>query len=435
MSYTGLSLDQAPPLMVPLRFFFTVPVFGLFAACILLWAGPDIFSSRHAPHALAFTHTITLGFICMTMFGAMQQLLPVLVGSSVNSPVLFSTALHSLLSLGALSLVLGFLSELKAFLLAGLVLLLFAFVLFLTVSLTGLARAKTRTPTVACMWLSCISLAIAIGLGLFLGADRIRTTTHHWGDIHLIWALGGWVGLMVMGVAYQVVPMFQLTPSYPARMRYWLAPTLFILLLIYTCIRLLPEAWRHGILQPHNAALGLLVGLSTFALRTLRLQQQRRRKVSDITMDYWRLGMICLLVFSTLWLAGVLWLPAAEAQEMEIFLGLLLIIGTVISLICGMLYKIIPFLMWFHLQSSLDEYVKLPSMKELLPDSSARRQFHVHMAVIITLLAASIQPVWFTYPAAVLFAASNIMLGINMLVAYRTYRETKTMLSTLGEGS
>ena len=433
MNHAGLSLDQAPPLSVPSRFFLTTPVFGVLAACILLWSGPEIFSSRQAPHALAFTHSLTLGFICMTMFGAMQQLLPVLVGSPARRPGASSTTLHALLTLGALAMILGFLSDQKGLLLVSLALLFLAFALFLGITTHGLARAKARTPTVVSMWLASTSLGIAITLGLFSGIRRLLDDTHHVGDIHLTWALTGWVGLMVMGIAYEVVPMFQLTPVYPDRMRRALAPLLFACMALYTCLRFLPEAWQQGPLHPFTAIVLLLAGFSAFALTTLRLQQQRRRKLPDVTLDYWRLGMICLLVFSLLWIAGPLLVPSTLIADGEVFLGLLLIVGVILSLICGMLYKIVPFLLWFHLQSSLEEYVKLPSMKELLPDAPARRQLHVHIMSLILLLAASMQPSWFTYPAALLFAASSIMLGANLLTAYRKYRETRSMLETLGE--
>ncbi len=433
MNHAGLSLEQAPPLSVPTRFFLTAPVFGIIAACILIWSGPEIFSSRQALPALAFTHSITLGFICMTVFGAMQQLLPVLVGSPASHPRAFSTALHGLLTLGALVLIPGFLFDEKGLLLVSLPLLFLAFALFLGITVRGLIRAKARTPTVVSMWLSGTSLGIAIAFGLFFGIRHILEDTHHAGDVHLAWALMGWVGLMVTGVAYEVVPMFQLTPAYPAWMRHGLAPLLFTCLSLYTCLRFLPEAWQHGPAYPLVAIVLLLAGFSTFALATLRLQRKRRRKLPDVTLDYWRLGMICLLVFSLLWTGGALLVPSALFTGEGIFLGLLVIVGVMLSLICGMLYKIVPFLLWFHLQSSLEEYVKLPSMKELLPDAPARRQLYVHIISLILLLAASIQPAWFTYPAALLFAASSIMLGANLLAAYRKYRETRAMLETPAE--
>ena len=43
--YSHLSLDQAPPLSVPVRFFLSAPVFGVMAA-ITLFAFPEAMANR-----------------------------------------------------------------------------------------------------------------------------------------------------------------------------------------------------------------------------------------------------------------------------------------------------------------------------------------------------------------------------------------------------
>ena len=53
MMTAGLSLEQAPPFNVPLRFFLTAPPFLLLASGLLLWQGPDLFASRWLPATLA----------------------------------------------------------------------------------------------------------------------------------------------------------------------------------------------------------------------------------------------------------------------------------------------------------------------------------------------------------------------------------------------
>ena len=76
----GLSLEQAPPFSVPLRFFLTAPWFLVVAALLILWQGPAIFASRWHPATLALTHLLTLGFMAQVMLGALLQMLPVVVG-------------------------------------------------------------------------------------------------------------------------------------------------------------------------------------------------------------------------------------------------------------------------------------------------------------------------------------------------------------------
>ena len=79
----GLSFSQAPPILVPFRFFLSAPLFGLLAALLALWYGPSLMDSRWQSSVLALTHLMTLGFLGMAMVGAMMQMLPVVAGSPV----------------------------------------------------------------------------------------------------------------------------------------------------------------------------------------------------------------------------------------------------------------------------------------------------------------------------------------------------------------
>ena len=54
-----LSLQQAPPFSVPARFLVSAPFFGLIAALVLLWHGPEMISHRWTPELLAVTHFLT----------------------------------------------------------------------------------------------------------------------------------------------------------------------------------------------------------------------------------------------------------------------------------------------------------------------------------------------------------------------------------------
>ncbi|MDM8562862.1 hypothetical protein QUF54_05860, partial [Candidatus Marithioploca araucensis] len=245
MNTASLSLEQTPPLSVPLRFFLTAPLFGLLASLLLLYEGTDLLSNRWHPATLAFTHLLTLGFITMVMFGAMLQLLPVLVGCSVPRPILVSTILHIFLSLGTLSLASGFVTG-KAWLMnVALILLGLSFIGFIIVINYALIRVKWRNSIMTAMHFALSALAVnavlGIGLGgiLFGGLGFILPLPAVLIHLHFTWGLIGWIGLLVMGIAYQVVPMFQITPQYPPLLTRWLVPLIFILLLIWTVLDIL----------------------------------------------------------------------------------------------------------------------------------------------------------------------------------------------------
>ena len=82
-----LSFDQAPPFAAPFRFFLTAPFFALFAGVLLAVLGPEAFSSRWTPGALALTHLLAIGFLLQVMLGAMIQILPVVAGANLFHPL------------------------------------------------------------------------------------------------------------------------------------------------------------------------------------------------------------------------------------------------------------------------------------------------------------------------------------------------------------
>lgn len=422
----SLALDQAPPIGVPLRFFLTAPLFALMAALLLLWQGPSLFSSRWNPALLGLTHLLTLGFIGLTMLGAVLQMLPVVASAPVRRPVRIATLVHALGTGGIGLLCYGLIFTAPIALQIALPTLGTAFLLFAVLIVITLRRAPPNNMTARVMRLAALMLAATVLLGLVL------LSNHAFGwwlqaremltNLHLTWGLLGWVGLLVVGVAYQVVPMFQLTPPYPAKLTRWLAALLFILLL-----GLAPAS--------HFPALRMLLGVllaagfAIFALCTLWLQSRRRRKLPDVTLSFWRGGMTSLLLAIALWLTAQLVPVLGVTQRYGQLLGMLMIVGFAMSVINGMLYKIVPFLVWFHLQSRRGANgPTVPNVRGILPESHTRWQMWLHFAALGTLLAAVFLPAVFTYPAALLFGASNLWLWLNLVTASRIYRRINALL-------
>lgn len=427
MSQTAsLSLAQAPPIGVPLRFFLTAPLFALAAALLMLWQGPDLLGSRWHPAMLGITHLLTLGYMGLVMLGAILQMLPVVAGTPVRRPELVAAIMHTLATAGVILLCLGLMFTMPLALQIALPTLGSVLLLFAGIVVVTLSRALPQNMTARAMRLAALMLAATVVLGLILLSNhafgwwlQARETL---ADLHLTWGMLGWVGILVVGVAYQVVPMFQLTPAYPAPLARWLAPVLFGLLLLLA-------------LASHAPALRLVLqillaaGFAVFALTTLRLQAKRRRKLPDVSLDFWRGGMLSLLAAIVLWLAAQIVPAIGDRQSYAVLLGMLMIVGFAMSLINGMLYKIVPFLVWFHLQSRRGATgPKVPNVREILPESRSRRQMWLHFAALCALLAAVFFPAALTYPAALLFGASNLWLWLNIVAARRTYLRVNALL-------
>ncbi|GAO35210.1 hypothetical protein SCT_0594 [Sulfuricella sp. T08] len=431
----GLSFSQAPPILVPFRFFLSAPLFGLLAALLALWYGPSLMESRWQPSVLALTHLMTLGFLGMAMVGAMMQMLPVVAGSPVAHPVGVARAVHVLLLPGVVLLAGGFLLGAHWPMRIAMFLLGTGFTVFVVAVGLSLKRASSDNPTVVGMRYAVSALVVTVALGLTLASnygwdwwliERVRLT-----NLHLTWGLLGWVGLLVAGVSYQVVPMFQLTPSYPKLLTRWLTTALFVLLLLWSVVYWLPEGAQVQVILAVSLAAAVI--FTVFAIVTLRLQLRRRRKQSDVTLLFWRFGMVCLLLALALGVAGQVIPVLDRVQGDNIALGFLFIAGFAVSVVNGMLYKIVPFLIWFHLQSLLMGVARVPNMKLIMPEPGMRRQMWLHFAAVPALALSALWPP-LIYPAALLFGASMVLLEVNLLNAFRIYQQN-AKLAPKGEPS
>jgi len=418
----GLSLDQAPPIDVPLRFFLTAPWFLVLAAALSLWQGPAIFASRWLPATLALTHLLVLGFMAQVMLGALLQMLPVVVGVVVPRPRLTATLIHLPLTLGALALAAAFLSGVPAWFQVAWWLLGLGFGVALFAVHLALWRAPVAGGTVIALRCALAALLVTVGLGLLLGGFfgwgwRLPVVAVTY--LHAAWGLIGWTVLLVAGVAYQVVPMFQITPPYPRWFVRGFAPLMAALLVAWS-------AFAFGGLETAATltSAALAGGVALFALTTLYLLGQRRRKIGDPTLMYWRTGMGSLLAGAVLWLLGLSVPALGRLPQFELLLGILPIFGFAVAAINGMLYKIVPFLAWFHLQAQLFQRAKVPTMKQLLPDAAIRRQWWAYLGALLLSLAATVSPAVLTYLAALTLAATGVWLGVNLAGVWRIYRRT-----------
>jgi hypothetical protein len=419
---SGLSLEQAPPISVPFLFFLSAPLFLLLAALLVLVSGPQALGSRWTPALLALTHLVTLGFLSMTMIGALMQQLPVVAGAPMRRQQVVAWMVHIPLLTGTLMLVSGLFYSHTALLRLAIFPLGFAFSTFLVAAVGSLSASQVRHATTRAMRFAGTALAVAAGLGITLAGTLggfFNLPLNELVDLHVGWGLLGWVGLLVMGVAYQVVPMFQLTPAYPARLTRWLGGSVFLLLCGWSLAPQLPlplAIWGTSL-----TAAGLAIGFALFAGTTLYLHKKRRRKLVDVTLQFWRTGMLSLLAAIALWTVAQLTTAIAEHPRYPITLGILFMFGFAISVVIGMLYKIVPFLVWFHLQGRLPKDKPAPNMKQIIPDRGSRRHLWMHMATLLLLLGSLAWP-QLIYVAGLTLGLASCMLWLNLFAATRLYR-------------
>lgn len=370
----------------------------------------------------------------MVMIGAMSQMLPVVVGSPLPRPLLISSVVHTLLTLGVLALAFGLLFDHGESVLVAMVLLGVSLSVFIGAAAYSLVLAQANNSTVSGMRVAIAGLAVTVVLGLRVALEHVwqlePPLPDSWTHAHLAWGFTGWVGILVISVAYEVVPMFQMTPQYPQWMQRWMTKMIFVGLLLWTSVYLLTlidsTMWQ---VLPRLLSFYLAACLSVFAGITLYLQSQRKRRIPDSTLKFWRLAMVSLLLCTSLWVVGQIWPSFGSWRNFGYLIGMLYIVGFVVSVILGMLYKIVPFLVWLHLQGQNTRRFKLPNMKEIIPEQRIRWQFRLHLVLLPLLAGVAIKPVWFLYPAATLFGFSSLLLFFNIFTALRIYRSVRARLS------
>jgi hypothetical protein len=237
-----------------------------------------------------------------------------------------------------------------------------------------------------------------------------------------MWGVLGWGALLLAGVAYQVVPMFQVTEPYPQWLTRSFTTILFLLLLacsIGATLQQPQERWFHAAAQ--SAIVG---GYGLFAAITLALLARRKRPQADPTTLFWRTAMGSLLAALVLWLLPA---PAGDAAH-PLALGVLFIAGFALTTVNGMLYKIVPFLTWYHLQEAIGRGA--PNVNKIIPERHARVQFALHLTALVLLLAACYLPHQLARPAGAAMCASCLMLWFNLLQVMRMYRRLQRQAQT-----
>jgi hypothetical protein len=424
-----LSFDQAPPFAAPFRFFVTAPLFAILAGILLLWSGPGLMASRWTPSALALTHLVTVGFMMQVMLGAMVQILPVVAGANILKSLQVARIVHLAITVGALLLVLAFLTyDPLTFVMAAACLGLGVFV-FIGTAAHALYSVPSATPTVRGLKLALLGFGVTVSLGVLLAASlglSFSLPVMQLADIHLAWGFLAWGGVLLAAVANVVVPMFQLTPPYPDWFSRSYSYAALSAVVLWTWVELADWSLFSALFS------GVLVVIAAlFLLLTLRIQRKSKRAKFDATQHYWRVALLSAFAACGLWLAARSIPSFSEWQGWPLLFGVLLLGGGFMSVIVGMLYKIVPFLIWLHLQNMGRGKLVAPNMKKVLSEQQMQRQMRAHFAALALLLLAVFWPEWFVYPAGLALIAANVWLLRNLLSAADVYRQHRLKIEVL----
>lgn len=385
----SLATAGAPSVTLPLRFVL-FGLLSLFLGAGLLVARPDLLATYHYNQfVIAVTHLFTLGFILSVVMGALYQLVPVALETRLHSERLakWQFVLHVI---GVVGMVWMFWKwDLKQVGHFGSVLAA-GFGLFAW----NLARTLRRVPrwnfiagavTAALVWLSLAllaGLAIAAGKCTYESAATLSPSTLLGAMVHALQATARFLGrfdqlavmhahahlgavggflMLIVGLSCKLVPMFalsELQSARRARLSLWLL-NLGLGAAFFAVVLRSP-------LKP-LAALVLVAGLAIFGWELRAILRARQRRVLDwglvqFLTALWLLVPVSLLGLLLSWPRLKL---TALTGQLENLYGFLALVGVVTGAILGMLYKILPFLVWFARYSRELGRRKVPALADL----------------------------------------------------------------------
>jgi hypothetical protein len=283
----------------------------------------------------------------------------------------------------------------------------------LALMLSHLVRVSTHSGTSRGIQYAVLNGLILVALGV--GLVGLRNGWWGGGEYylsirlsHMGYGLLGWIGLLVTSIAFQVVEMFYVTPPYPRTITRGLPVAISALLILGL---VLGFVWEGG--QNILMALAML-GLAIQGAVTLRRFSQRKRPLTDATVWFWRMGSGALVLSMIAGIAQMLGHMPAWVES----LGVLLFLFFATSIVLAMVYKIVPFLVWFHLNAQ--GYFTAPMMHEVIHPKYAMANLWIHaLALGVGIGSVAYPGAW--HVAGVLFALSFLVVGIGIYRGWHRY--------------
>ncbi len=362
----AITKDFAPPLKLVSPYFKIGVTFYLIAMVSLL-AFSATFSYQEMAIA-GWIHLFLLGFVMVIIFGAMAQLIPVVleVGHAV---VDLYYVILPLLGIGTIIMVIGFWVQ-PALLSYGGLLVLSSMIIFAIEAFATLKKAEIDTLTVKTVAISnsYLLLGIITGFVIALGlSGAISVDVETMLKAHVYAVLGGFVLLTIMGLSLTLIPMFSLAHGFdetPIKRG-------FNLVAIGVGIVFIGALMSMSIIQ-WLGYMTTLVGVGFYIYQIYLIFILTVRK----EMDVWAKSMI--FGFGSLLLSILLGLISFLSNENEFWLHTsvwFFMLGFIGFLINGHLYKIVPFLVWFERFAPLVGKEKVPMLHEMYPKEQANMMF------------------------------------------------------------
>lgn len=400
-----------------IRKYFIASIFGFAVLTFLMLLNAKSIKGYHfQPIILGLTHIATLGWITMIIVGAMFQLVPVVLQVKLFSEKL-AEAQFWIFLFGLTGMVLSFF-KFDTFLLtifASLVsLAILLFIFNITVSMIKVKEWNITGIYIATsLFYLLLTVVAGIMMALNLNDPYFKTNHLEYLKLHAHLAFVGWVSMVIMGVSYKLIPMFSLSHGFSLKPAKWVFGFINAGLILLTIEY---HFSQRTIMLPIGTVL-IAIGNFIFLYQVYLIMKSRVRRILDVGLTY------SMVSFGVMFIATVLGvflvfenilLPAAFIKLVLIY-GYLILFGYFSLIIVGQMYKIVPFLVWYHKFSAKVGLEPVPMLKDMFNEKIARVEFVLmNSALTGTVAAMAFKNVTLMYIATGVMFLSSILFLSNM---------------------
>lgn len=362
----GVSQEFAPPFKLIAPYFIIGIVVYVFSVLFLFSFDITIISHLDSS-VLSWIHFLLLGFIMMIIFGAMAQLVPVVLEVGHFAVELYYI-IYPLLLIGTIMMMAGF-AFFPQLLPYGGVVVLISLMIFIFETFMTIKRVKKFNLVMSSVALANGFLFFGLIFGLIMalayaGVVSVDIAAYLKAHIYLVFI--GYVGITIMGMSMVLIPMFWLSHSFS-----WRPITYALWLISLGVLSVSISSIFNSIYLEYIGYFLTLAALFLYFYQVYIIYKTRVRVENDIYLRSIVFSYIAMFISLVL---GVLYL-FIPSQTLLLAIGWLIIFGYITFIINGHLYKIVPFLVWFEKFSPLVGKEEVPMLNDMLPRRSSSLQF------------------------------------------------------------
>lgn len=412
----GLSTKNAPSPSVVLPHYAYGAIAFIVSAIMLFFVSDDLASSYMSSKVLSIVHVMILGWVTMIIFGALYQLIPVVMEVKLFSESLAKASFVTLglgMPLIAYSFWANFIGASIPMITGGAMVILS--VIMFVINTIGSA-SKTENKTIENRFIASsviwLLLTVVLGIGIILFPQILSYGSF---QIHIHLGIIGWFMMLVVGVASTLMPMFfishQLNKSY-LHYAYWL---------IQGGLMVLVGSMFFDMIQYVKIISGaaILVGFIFFFKYNYDAYKKRLRRSLDIGMKLSVLAFILFLITLATGLLSALgsMIETGILMKINLIYGISLIYGFLTALILGQMYKTLPFIVWLKLYQDKVGKFKTPLPADMHSPAAAEAHYYFYISGFILLVSGIV------FGESILIQASAFfMLLTSIFYGYNTFK-------------